>query len=56
MHPISADDLLQVQDGGLGWFHEVVQVLHCRLSEFIQSAVVMRRDEAIRSWRSWLSG
>ena len=39
---------------GLGWFHEVVQVLFCRLSEFIHRVVVMRRDEAIGSWRNWL--
>ena len=35
VHPIYAKDLLQIQGGGLGWFHEVAQELHCRLSEFI---------------------
>ena len=54
MHPISAEDLLRVQGGGLGWFHEVVSVLHGRLSDFIHGVVVMRRDEAIRGWRTWL--
>ena len=36
MHPISAEDLMCVQDGGLGWFHEVAGGLHDRLSDFIQ--------------------
>ena len=48
------DDLLSVQGGGLGWFREVVGDLHDRLSDFIQRIVVHRRDEALRSWRSWL--
>ena len=48
------DDLLSVQRGGLGWFHEVVGDLHARLSDFIHRIVVHRRDEAIRSWRGWL--
>ena len=51
---ISADDLPRVQGGRLGWFHEVVQVLHCRHSEFIHRVVVMVGDEAIRSCRNWL--
>ena len=41
MHPISAEDL-RVQDGGLGWFHEIVGVLHDRLSDFIHRVVVLR--------------
>ena len=28
------DDLLRVQEGGLGWFHEVVGDLHAGLSDF----------------------
>ena len=36
MHPISAEDLMRVQDGGLGWFREVVGGLHDRLSDLIQ--------------------
>ena len=54
VHPTSAEDLLRGQGGGPGWFHEVAQELHCRLSEFIHRVVVMRRDEAIRSERGWL--
>ena len=54
LHPITMDDLLRVQEGGLGWFHEVVGDLHGRLSDFIHGVVVHRRDEGIRSWRGWL--
>ena len=55
VHPFSADELLRVQGGGPGRFHEVAQELHCRLSESIHRVVVMRGDEAIRSWRGWLT-
>ena len=51
VHPVSDDDFLRVQDKGFGWFDEVVEGLYCRLSEFIHRVVVLRRDEAIRSWR-----
>ena len=55
MHPISAEDLVCVQGGGLGWFHEVVCVLHGRLSDFIHRVVVMRRGEAVRPGKiPWL--
>ena len=54
LHPVTMDDLLSVQRGGLGWFREVVGDLRARLSDFIHRIVVHRRDEAIRSWRSWL--
>ena len=54
LRPVTTDDLLRVQEGGLGGFHEVVGDLHGRLSDFVHSVVVHRRDEAIRSWRSWL--
>ena len=47
MHPISAEDLMRVQDGCL----EVVGGLHERLSDFIQSCC---REEAVRGWRNWL--
>ena len=47
VHPISAEGLLRVQGFGLGWFHEGVQVLHDRLTEFIHRVVVLRGDEAI---------
>ena len=53
VHPVTMEDLLRVQEGGLGWFHEVVGDLHGRLSDFIHR-VIHRRDEAIRSWRGWL--
>ena len=52
LHPVIVQDLLRVQD--LGWFLEVVGDLHGRLSDFIHSVVVHRRDEAIRSWKSSL--
>ena len=39
VHPTSAKDLLRVQDGFLGWFHEVVGVLHDRLSYFIHRSL-----------------
>ena len=54
LHPVTSDDLLRVQEGGLGWFREVGGDLHARLSEFIHRIVVHRRDGAIRSWRGWL--
>ena len=34
-------------------FFRIVSGIH-RLSDFIHSVVVHRRDEAIRVWRSWL--
>ena len=48
VRPISAEDLVCLQGGGLGWFHEVLCALHR-----IHRVVVLRRDEAIRSWRIW---
>ena len=54
LHPVTVDDLLSVQGGGLDWFREAVGDLHDRLSDFIHRIVVHRRDEAIRSWRGWL--
>ena len=39
---------------GLGDFFRIVSGIHRRLSDFIHSVVVHRRDEAIREWRSWL--
>ena len=38
----------------MGWFHEVVGVLHGKLYKFVHSVVVHRTDEALRSLRSWL--
>ena len=54
LHPVTMEDLLRVQEGGLGWFHEVVGDLHGRLSDFIHRVFVHRSYEAIRSWRGWL--
>ena len=54
LHPVTMNDLLSVQRGGLGWFREVVGDLHARLSDFLHKIVVHLRDEAIRSWRGWL--
>ena len=54
LHPVTMDDVLSVQRGGLGWFREIVGDLHARLSDFIHRIVVHRREEAIRSWRGWL--
>ena len=54
LHPVTMDDSLRVQEGGLGWFHEVVGDLHARLSDFIHRIVVHRRDDVIRSWRRTL--
>ena len=48
------DDLHAVEGFGLGDFCRVVGDLHRRLSNFIHSIVVHRRDEAIRGWRNWL--
>ena len=39
---------------GIGEFHRVVFGLHRRLSDFIHSVVVHRRDDAIREWRNWV--
>ena len=54
MYPVSLDDLHAVQCLGLGDFFRPVSGIHLRLSDFIHSVVVHRRDEAIRGWRSWL--
>ena len=54
LHPVVLDDLHAVEGFGLGDFCRVVGDLHRRLSNFIHSIVVHRRDEAIRVWRNWL--
>ena len=54
LHPVVLDDLHAVEGFGLGDFCRVVGDLHRRLSDFIRSIVVHRRDEAIRGWRNWL--
>ena len=45
---VTAGDLAVVVDLGVGEFHHVVAGLHRRLSDFIHSVVVHRRDDAIR--------
>ena len=42
------------RSGGLGVWLQVVDGLHCRLSDFIHGVVVHRREEAFREWRNWL--
>ena len=54
LHPIVLDDLHAVEGFGLGDFCRVVGDLQRRLSDFIHSIVVHRRDEAIKGWRNWL--
>ena len=54
MYPVTLDDLHAVQGLGLSDFYRVVSGVHRRLSDFIHSVVVHRRDEAIRGWRNWL--
>ena len=54
LYPVTLDDLHAVEGFGLGDFCRVVGDLHRRLSDFIQSIVVHRRDEGIREWRNWL--
>ena len=46
--PVSLDDFHAVEGFGLGDFRRVVGDIHHRLSDFIHSIVVHRRDEAIR--------
>ena len=46
MYPVTLEDLHTVQGLGLGDFHRVVSGIHRRLSDFIHSVVVHRRDEA----------
>ena len=40
--------------GDLGQCCQVVQGLHCRLSDFIHGVVVHHREEAVRGWGGWL--
>ena len=53
MYPVPLD-LHAVQGLGLSDFFRVVSGIHRRLSDFIHSVVVHRRDEVIRVWRGWL--
>ena len=54
LFPSTLDDFYAVQGLGIGDFHRVVSGVHHRLSDFIHSVVVHRRDEAIREWRDCL--
>ena len=54
LYPVTVDDLSVIQGLGVGDFHRVVSGIHHRLSDFIHSVVVHRRDEPIRGWRNWL--
>ena len=47
LYPVTLDDLHAVEGFGLGDFCRVVGDLHRRLSDFIHSIVVHRRDEGI---------
>ena len=47
-YPVTHDDLGAVWGLGVGEFHRAVSGLHRRLSDFIHSVVVHRRDDAIR--------
>ena len=53
-YPVTHDDLGAVLGLDIGEFHHVVSGLHRRLSDFIHSVVVHRRDDAIRGWRNWI--
>ena len=46
--------LLLFWELGIGEFHHVFSGLHRRLSDFIHSVVVHRRDDAVRGWRNWI--
>ena len=54
LYPVTPDDLDVVRGLGIGEFYQVVSGVHHRLSDFIHSIVVHRRDEAIRGWRNWI--
>ena len=55
LYPVTLGDLHAFQGLGIGDFHRLVSgIFHHRLSDFIHSVVVHRRDEAIRWWRNWL--
>ena len=53
-YPVTDDDLGVVWVLGVGEFHHVVTGLHRRLSDFIHSVFIHRRDDAIRGWRNWI--
>ena len=45
LYPVTPDDLDVVRGLGIGDFYQVVSGVHHRLSDFIHSVVVHRRDE-----------
>ena len=53
LHPLTLDDLSFDQGMGIGAFSHAASGIH-RLSNFIHSVVVHRRDKAIRGWRKWV--
>ena len=54
LYPVTHDDLDVVRGLGIGGFYQVASGVHYRLSNFIHSVVVHRRDEAVRGWRNWI--
>ena len=54
LYPVTLDDLQVVSGVGLGEFYHGVCGIHRRLSDFIHTIVVHRRDESIRVWRNWI--
>ena len=54
LFPVTLDDFQVLRGVGLGDFYHGVCGIHRRLSDFIHSIVVHRRDEAIRGWRNWI--
>ena len=54
LFPVTLDDFQILRGVGLGDFYHGVCGIHRRLSDFIHSIVVHRRDEAIRGWRNWI--
>ena len=54
LYLVTPDDLDVVRGLGVDDFNLVVSGVHHRLSNFIHSVVVHRRDEATRGWRNWI--
>ena len=52
--PLTMQDFDMARNGGLGVWLQVVEGLHCRISDFIHGVVVHRMEEAIGGWRNWL--
>ena len=52
--PLCRVDLAIDPHMGLPVFGACVRSLHSRLGELLHDVVVYRRDESIRSWRTWV--